>query len=210
MRIFNLLPLLAIATLLSACSGTGGAQSVPAAGAANASQSHRMNTAAIKPSSVSVPYSCKLSISRRNHIWPVTESGTTPSEVKPGTPVSMSGWQAQVTIPKSVVDALIGKGITGVTMEATTFDINATDAKPGTVNAANPPISYGPVTLQKGMPALFLIPQSPITIGTWTALKTGTMTFTAGNAKLTLTDSKTTVNATCKPGTTVLSTTKVS
>jgi hypothetical protein len=210
MKIFSLLPILAIATLLAACGGAGGAQSVPAAGAANTSQSHRMNTAAVKPSTVTVVYTCKLPISRRARHWPVAESGATPPKVTHGTKVSMTGWQAQVTIPASVVNELIGNGLTAVTMEATTFDINATDAKPGTVNAAYPPISYGPVTLEKGVPALFLIPQNPITIGTWTALKPGTMTFTAGNAKLTLTDSKTTVDATCKPGKSVLATTTVS
>jgi hypothetical protein len=202
MRIFNLLPFLAIAALLTACGGAGGAQSVPAA------QSQTTN--GVTKLTVKATYSCTTSLSRRARHWPVAESGSTPPKVTPGTKVSMTGWQAQVTIPASVVNELIGNGITAVTMEATTFDINATDAKPGTVNAANPPISYGPVTLGKGMPALFLIPQNPITIGTWTALKTGTMTFTAGNAKLTLTDSKTTVDATCKPGKTVLATTTVS
>jgi len=123
----------------------------------------------------------------------------------------MTGFQISVTIPASVVNELIGKGVTPVTMEATVLDINASDAKTKTVNAAKKPFQFGPVTLQKNTPAVFILPPDPITIGTWTALKTGTMTFTTGNAKLVLTSSKTTVNVTCnaKPPAT-LSTTSVS
>lgn len=111
----------------------------------------------------------------------------------------MTGFQSKVTIPESLVEALIKKGATAVTMEATVLDVHASDAKPGNDNAANTPISYGPVTLYPSMSAVFLLPQYPITIGRWTASKAGTMNFTAGNAVLTLTAPKLTVDVKCKP-----------
>jgi|GEM_PF-5128627 hypothetical protein len=213
MRIFSLLPLLAIATLLSACGGPGGAQSVPSAsqyaGAANASQSQATNAGAIKPS-VNANYSCTASALGRS-IWSAVVTGTTPGSVPHGGKVSMSGFQATVTIPGSIVNKLIGMGITAVTMEATVLDVNSTDAKPTTVNAAKKPFSFGPVTLQKNMGAVFFLPPTPITIGTWTALKAGTMVFTTGNVKLVLTSSKAPVKVTCSPKPSVtLSTTTVS
>jgi hypothetical protein len=208
MRLFNLLPLLVIGTLLSAC----GAQSVPTApqqaGAANASQSQVTTAGVIKPS-VSATYSCKSSLGISS--WSADVTGTTPGSVTPGTPVSMTGFQATVTIPASLVDELITKGATAVTMEATVLDVNSTDAKPKTVNSARSHIKFGPVKLYEGMPAVFPLPQYPITIGTWTAGSKGTMVFTAGSAELILTASKLTVKATCKPSShTTISTTTVS
>jgi hypothetical protein len=91
----------------------------------------------------------------------------------------------------------------------TAFDVNSTDATPRTVNAAYPPISYGPVMLYENMGAAFPLPQYPITIGTWTARKKGTMVFKTGSVKLILTATKLTetVECTAKPAATLAKTT---
>lgn len=208
MRLFTLLPLLAVGALLCAC----GAQSVPAApqqAGPNANQSHV--TKAGVTLSVTVPYTCTFPIAPKE-AWSALVSGTTPSSVTPHTAVSMTGVQFSVTIPSNVVDLLIKKDYKAVTMEATALDVKSTDATPKTVNAAYPPISYGPVTLYENTGAVFPLPQNPITIGTWTARRKGTMTFTAGSAKLVLTGSgsKQKADVTCTASKTVINTTAVS
>ena len=199
--------------LLSACGGNS-VPSVPATSqdASDGIQSTAINAAAVEPNAVSVTYSCSTSVGSTKLSASVT--GSTPKSVPPGTAVSMTGVQFKVTIPGSFVDILIKNGLTSVSMEATELDINATDAKPGTVNAANPPITYGPVTLGQSEPAVFYLPQSPITVGTWNAVKKGKMIFTAGNAQLLLTagkfDAAKEVKMTCTAAKATLSKTTVS
>lgn len=208
MRFFNLLPLLAIGTLLNACV----AQSVPAApqqAGPNANQSHATKGGVTL--SVTVPYTCSFPIAPKE-AWSAVVSSTTPSSVTPHTAVSMTGVQFSVTIPANVVDLLIKKDYKAVTMEATALDVKSTDATPKTVNAAYPPISFGPVPLYENMGATFPLPQYPITIDGWVASHKGTMTFTAGSAKLVLTGSgsKEKADVTCTASKTVLNTTAVS
>ncbi len=137
---------------------------------------------AVHPHNASTSYSCRSAYLGRPSL-PVAVTGNTPTSVStPFAEVSMSGFQVSVTIPASAVDKAMSKGATAVTATVRMIDINASDARVKTMNVTNTPITVGPITLVTGQAVVVTVPASPTTTGTSAAKKTGTMTFTTGNA----------------------------
>lgn len=201
MRTLKYLSMLAVACLLSACGGRSSLQPIPSAPQQvrppETIQPTATNIAAFEPD-VTGKFKCTSSYGP--FTFSAGVSGTTPANIQHGSAVKMTGFQVSVTVPASIVNRLISLGIHSVTMNTSLVDINATDASPKTVNAANPPISYGPVALHQNKPAIFLLPASPITIGPWTAKTVGTMLFKTGNVTVVVSDSSFSLTLTCKPG----------
>jgi hypothetical protein len=162
-------------------------------------------------------YSCSATIpvvGKKSWAGTITVLGTATKTVAPGGAVSVSGWQAQVTIPKSLVDEA-GAYASSIGGKLTTFNISATDSKTKTINAAGKGITIPTTKISKTSPALtFKLPATPTTVKGWTAVSKGTMTFTTGNAVLNLTAAtiigNESVVATCIATPATLTTTSVS
>jgi hypothetical protein len=97
---------------------------------------------------------------------------------------------------------------------ATTLDVDSDDASNTIVNAAATPIPFGPTALVTNQALTIALPASPSTIGTWTAIDSGTMSFKPGAVIISATFSGgfgATATLTCNPtaNTTVFATTSV-
>ena len=120
---------------------------------------------------------------------PVTVNffGRAPGATHPGAPVDLSGVRNTVTVPASFVNQAIELlGLTSLTGQITTSDINGTNTTQGTVNTIPTPIPFT-AKLTEGQPAIFQFPSSPVTVGSWTAGGSGTIIFTPGDLDVTLT-----------------------
>lgn len=140
--------------------------------------------------SVSATYSCTATIFGSPHSFtsPISMSGKTPTTVKPGVKVSMTGFQSKVTIPKSLVQTAESDGVTSISASAFTWDLKATDAKVATVNAG-PGISLASTPLPNPAANLVVtLPKAAKTVSGWVAVKAGTMTITDSTLKFTLND----------------------
>jgi hypothetical protein len=167
-------------------------------------------------STVTATYSCSAS----TPVGPVTYSGaadfagTTRAKVAPGANVSMTKFQASMTIPGSLLDEAYSYGVRTISGKVTTFDLTATDATTGTVDAPKKPVSIGKVTLRSSdnPPITAKIPAKPATIKGWVAAAAGTMAFSPGNATIDLKSNLGSLTAQCSPVSPVpaISTTTVS
>lgn len=161
---------------------------------------------------VSVTYTCRASLQKKTYNWTSTGSAdaTTPAQVKVGASVSMKGWQTTVTIPKALVVALQSNGGASVAGKVSVLDLEATDAKPATLNSAGDGLALPPMRMQAKSLTISL-PAKPTTAGPWVASKAGTMVFQPGPAILTLTPNKgSSASLQCQAGKATLSTTTVS
>lgn len=153
---------------------------------------------AAAPRVASLNYTCKTILG--NQTFPVTVTGATPKSVAPNAAVSMTGTQVSVTIPAALVTAVLdlhlGSTVSG---HATTLDVNSSDAKSPTVNAAKTPIPFGPLTLVAGHALVLRLPAKGLTVGTWAAKAKGTMIFTPSTAVLSITIGKQTNSVSCSP-----------
>lgn len=158
---------------------------------------------------VAVTYACSTSLGT-TLTAPAAVTGATPAKIAPGSKVSMTGFQAKVTIPASFVTELVDLlGLKNLSGELATFNIVSTN-KASTVNAAGKGIKFGPLALTSGKGLTIGLPAKPTTVGSWTAGTKGTMTFRPGKLEMTANVQGTPLSLTCKPGHTVLSTTSVS
>lgn len=109
-----------------------------------------------------------------------------PRATQPGGSVNLTAFRSTVSIPASFVDLAIAfLGVHSLSGDITTLDVNATNTTNGTVNAAATEIPFT-VQLTEGQPASFTIPNTPATVGPWTAGSSGTIVFTPGTVVLTL------------------------
>jgi hypothetical protein len=177
------------------------------AGAAVASASPR----------VAAKYACSATlpiVGKKSWTGTITVLGSAPKTAAPGAAVGLSGWQAQVTIPKSLVDEA-AKYASSIGGKLATFTINATDSKVKGINAAGKGITIPTTKITTSSGNLtFKLPATPISVKGWTAVSKGTMTFTTGNAVLDLSAAtiigQESVVATCIATPTTLTTTSVS
>jgi hypothetical protein len=137
--------------------------------------------------SVTTSYTCTAVTPKGTYSYSGTAAftGTTPASVAVGASVVVSGFQASVTIPGSVLDEVYSDGLRSITAGVSAFDINATDANMPTVNIVKKLLKVGHLTLlPSGNPSLNVnIPRKAATgVGGWVASTAGTMTFTPGNA----------------------------
>jgi hypothetical protein len=140
-------------------------------------------------------------------------SGTTPAHARVGGTVVMSGFQATLTIPGSVLDQLYQAGVHSLTAGVSAFDISATDATDPTVNVVNKLVKVGHLTLKASDNATLTIdiPRKAATVGSWVASQAGTMTFTPGSATVEFKAKAGSLSAQCTPtAPTAISTTTVS
>ena len=137
-------------------------------------------------------------------------AGKTPAKAASMTTVKMTGFQAEITIPASLIQVLEQSGMTWISGSAFTFDINASDAVTKSKNAGTG-LSIPKTSLAK--PAAnftFTVPATAKTVGPWTAAAKGTMVFTDGKLKFTLNDnlgSAVPVSCSPKPAVTLSKTT---
>jgi len=107
-----------------------------------------------------------------------------PGGTQPGASVDLHAFLSTVSIPASFVDLGIQiLGLTSLSGQISTVDIDATNTTAGTVNATPTPIPFS-VQLTEGQPASFQFPSTPATVGPWTAGPSGTITYTPGAIEL--------------------------
>jgi hypothetical protein len=82
------------------------------------------------------------------------------------------------------LDEAYSEGVRSITAGVSAFDINATDATTSTLNIVKSVVKVGTLKLAPANnPSLNVnIPRNPVKVGSWVASKSGTMTFTPGNA----------------------------
>lgn len=171
------------ASALLAAAGIGGLGFASPAGAA-------VSTATIN-------YACTFPILGAETLA-VTITETAPSSVTPGQSFSLTDVQSTTVLPSSLVSTLtlLGSSVSGT---VTTFDVDATNATPATLNAAATPISFGPVTLTSGDSATIVAPSTPETVGPFTAGSSGTIAITPGDLDMTTVLGGNSYAVTCTP-----------
>ncbi len=141
-----------------------------------------------------VPYNCNIA----NLIHETIDIGvnaTAASSVGPGGTITLTGVQSTTVIPSSLVDTLISAlKITSIAGTVTTFDLNATNATPATINAASTPLPFS-VTVHEGQNASITVPSAPETVGPFTAASSGTVTIVPGEVLLATKDGSVTCTA---------------
>jgi hypothetical protein len=197
--------------------GSGIALFVTLAGLANVALGGSPASASThqKSDSVDAPYGCSVSTPKGTFSYSgtATFTGTTPADASVGATVSISGFQANVSVPGSILDEAYGYGVRSIVTVVTAFDINATDAATPTVNVANKPVKVGHMQLaSSGNPSLSVnVPRKPAKVGSWVASAIGTMVFSPGNATLHFKTNLGSLNVQCSPspGDSSISTTTV-
>jgi hypothetical protein len=154
-------------------------------------------------SAVTATYSCSAStpVGPVTYSGPADFAGTTPTKVAPGAAVSLTKFQATMTIPGSLLDEAYSYGVRTISAKVTAFDVNATDATPGTVDAPKKPVNVGKVTLKPSdnPPIDVKIPLKAATIKGWVASTAGTMAFSPGAATFDLKSNLGSLSAQCSP-----------
>ena len=176
--------------------GSGGlvAGALGSAGAAGAA-------GAAGTSTKSYTYVCTLpALHTAKETLPVEFTANAPAIVTPGKTLSVTGVTASVSISKTLANLFItdihAKSVSGTFK---TVDFSATTATPASINAATPPLTFGPITPVMTQPINMTVPYPPAppaTLGPWTAGASGTVAVTpeevAGDATITVTTSGTT------------------
>jgi hypothetical protein len=140
----------------------------------------------ISGTSAATPYGCSVVTPKGTFSASVSASfsGTTPASVAVGATVKIAGFQAEVSIPGSVLDDAYEEGVRSVAAGVSAFNITSTDATTPTVNVVKNLVNVGSMKLQASNNATLnvSIPRKAATVGGWVASQAGTMTFTPGNA----------------------------
>lgn len=150
---------------------------------------------------VTVPYTCTFPILGAESVnVGITE--TAPASVAPGATFNLTGVQSTTVIPGSLTSTLvlIESSLSGT---VNTFDVNAQNATPATLNGAATPISFGPIPLTSGQPASVVAPATPETVGPFTAGSSGSVVLSPGDINIETDLSGTAYNVPCTPPTTI-------
>ena len=184
--------------LTLALAGSAGAVCVGGASSASATA-----VSAQSGGSVVTPFSCSAAtpLGTLSGSGTASFSGTTPAHVSVGATVVMSGFQATLTIPGSVLDELYQAGVHSLTAGVSAFDITSTDATVPTENVVKKLVKVGHLTLQASDNATLTIhiPRKAATVGSWVASQAGTMTFTPGSATVEFKAKAGSLSAQCTP-----------
>jgi len=127
----------------------------------------------------------------------ITVTGSIPSPIAAHQTFSVSNFEAQVTIPQSVAQALAGYGVTSMS-GTTATTVNAVNATPSTIS---PAVAWGPISIPASPPpsgVSFDIPSSPTSVGPFTATN-GEPGVTTGTFTSTVTTNTSTTSTTCTP-----------
>ena len=109
-----------------------------------------------------------------------------PGSVLAGRPLNLHAVRSRVEIPASFVNLSLSLGVSSLSGQITTLDFDATNATPSVVNEAVTPIDFGPVALVQGQPATITVPNTPATVGPWTAGNTRTINVSPGETDMTI------------------------
>jgi hypothetical protein len=146
----------------------------PAAGAA-AAATH----------TVSVQYECTVP-TLGTSVGAMDISGSTPARVTPGSAVTFSGFALHASLPASLVDDLWNEGVRTLWGTLGTFDLQATDSTPATVNAAGTGITIPRLHLTQGQSLNLSVPARPIAVHGFKAKHKGSMQFSPGPVATTI------------------------
>ena len=131
----------------------------------------------------SYTYSCTVPIIGTLPLT-VSISAQAPESAHAGSPVSLHAVRGEIALPTNLVNLALAFGITSLSGQVTTLDFDATNATPTAVNAAPTPLNFGPIPLVENQPATLTIPDTPATVGPWTAGNSGGIAFTPGEINL--------------------------
>lgn len=195
---------MAFGVSLCACAGNGAAPAIPAAPvpAAAIEEATRDALGTITPTvNVKASYNCVATVFgvRDSYLVFIMMSGLTPATVAPNAAVSMKLFQAVVTLPSQFVATLASNGVKSAAASATLIDMNASDTKSATIDAAATAIPASAVAIAANKTASFSFPAAGKTIGPWTASKAGTINFSPGTVDYTVTTSRGAFPFTCTP-----------
>jgi hypothetical protein len=112
-------------------------------------------------------------------------NATVPASVAPGGTVTLTNVQTSTTIGASLVTLLIDfLKVSSFGGTVVTFDFNATNATPATVNGVPSAGVKFSVHVTKNTPVTIVVPSSPETVGPFTAGKSGTVTIVPGTVTI--------------------------
>ncbi|MGH9294501.1 MAG: DUF6801 domain-containing protein [Acidimicrobiales bacterium] len=149
--------LLGVALGMVAGAVAGGAVATPIASAAG---SPRVTT-------LNANYDCRFPVIGHQSI-DVAITGSAPQVLAPGQSFSVGDVQASAIVPASLVGALLT--VTG-SLSGTLSDLTlgAHGAAPHSLEAASPPVAFGPIALTSGQAATITVPRSPVSVGPFRA-----------------------------------------
>jgi hypothetical protein len=169
-----------------------------------------------KSAAVTASYSCSAStpVGTQSYTGTASFTGTTPGSVAVGASVLITGFQASVSVPGSLLNEAYGYGVRSITTTVTAFDVSATDATTATIDVPKKPVNVGHLKLaSSGNPSITIsIPRKAAKVGSWIASQKGTMVFSPGPATIHFKTNLGSLTVQCTPGSqgSVLSTTTVS
>ncbi|HEV2360213.1 MAG TPA: DUF6801 domain-containing protein [Acidimicrobiales bacterium] len=149
--------------------------------------------------SATVPYNCNIA-GLLHETLDIGVAETAPASVTPGGSVDLTGFQTTTVVPANLVTLLIDfLHITTFSGTVTGIDVDATGATPATINAA-PKAGY-PFTVKvtSGKAATIVIPATPITVGPFTAGKSGSVSVSPSTVTITTKIGKSVDTITCAP-----------
>ena len=161
------------------------------------------STPGLRSASVAESYSCSAVTPKGTFSYSGTATfkGTTPADAAVGTSVQITGFQATVVIPGSLLDEAYSYGVRSIATTVTAFAITSTDANPATLSVTKRPVKVGHTNLApSGNPTLNAnIPRRPAKVGSWVASHSGTMAFTPDSATLHLKTNLGSLDVNCSP-----------
>jgi hypothetical protein len=135
-----------------------------------------VTAAGATPVAVTSTYTC--TVFTQPFTVPISFSGTIPGGVDPDHTARVTGFQATITLPATLVGDLVdahhGRSIAGA---VTTLLITATTTFPPVRDAAASPLPFGPAELAAGEPLVLTVPQPAMTLGPFRAGDTGTISI---------------------------------
>ena len=138
-----------------------------------------------------IPYTCQVGASTPTGKGLLTETlnigvtATVPASVSPGGTVTLTNVQTSTTVPATLVTTLIDfLHVSSFAGNVVTFDFNATNATPATVNGVPSAGVKFSVKVKTNTPATIVVPPSPETVGPFTAGQSGTVTIVPGTVTI--------------------------
>jgi hypothetical protein len=141
---------------------------------------------ATSSSAPAVPYACDIA-GLIHTTLNIQIAATAPVSVKAGSTFSLTGVQSTTVIPVNLLTAIfnLDPKTTAIAGTVVTFDVNATNASPATINSAATPYTFStPVKKGQQTPADVVTPAKPTTIGPFTAGTGSSITITPGNIQI--------------------------
>jgi hypothetical protein len=136
-----------------------------------------------------VTYHCKIYTTNPTSplfttTFPIILSGTVPEGVDPGHKISISDFQADVTITTPTLETEFAGLFSSVSGQITTVDASITTASPTVANFATTPWAFGPIIPKAGTAVQLKAPTPAYSGSPWTTTTPGTAVITPGDVKV--------------------------